>query len=88
MSDGINELVQSLQDKVRTLTDTPSFRIRGLELTPTGIYIKTASSIKDSQYQLGIGNCIGDLETPPKTPTMQPRVTAFFNNRGITRPIP
>ena len=93
LSEGIDFLVQALQDTVdSTFTELgfldPDFRVRRLELTPSGIYVVTASSTNDPQYALNIGNCIGDLDTPEKTPVIQPRLLVEHGNRGITRPTP
>lgn len=93
LSEGIDFLVQALQDTVdATFTDLglpdPNFQVRRLELTPSGIYVVTAASTTDSQYVLNIGNCIGDLDTPKKTPLIQPGLVVEYGNRGITRPTP
>ena len=93
LSEGIDFLVQALQDTVdATFTDLgfpdPDFRVRRLELTPSGIYVVTASSTTDPQYALNVGNCIGDLDTAKKTPVIQPGLLVEYGNRGITRPTP
>ncbi len=93
LSEGIDFLVQALQGAVDSVftelgLPDPDFRVRRLELTPSGIYVVTASSTTDSQYALNIGNCIGDLDTPEKTPVIQPGLVVEYGNRGITRPTP
>jgi len=88
MSDGIDFLVQNLQDTVRDLFNAPYFVVRRLELTPTGIYVVTASSTFDAQYAHRIGNCVGDLHTPKMNPMIQPAITVEYTTRGVTRPIP
>jgi hypothetical protein len=93
LSEGVDFLVQALQDTVdATFTELglpdPDFQVRRLELTPSGIYVVTAASTTDSQYVFNIGNCIGDLDTPKKTPVIQPSLVVEYGNRGITRPTP
>jgi len=87
-SDGVDALVQGLQDYVRVAFSAPAFTVRDLVLTPTGIYVVTAYTVFDEQYQFGLGNCIADLQTPTMNPVLQPKANPEYTTRGITRPVP
>jgi hypothetical protein len=76
LSDGIADLVDGLRENLGIM-------VRGLQATPTGVYIITAGSIEDVQY--GIGNCLPDLERQDTTPTVQPGLTKEYTTRGVTR---
>jgi hypothetical protein len=77
MSDGMAQLTEAL-------SDTLGVTIRRLEITPTGIYVVTATSTDDSQY--GVGTCLPDLESPNLTPVLQQKVlNRRHSSRGITR---
>lgn len=76
LSDGIAQLVDGL-------SDTLGVRVRRLELTPSGLYVVTATSVDDPQY--GIGNCLPDIEHPDVTATLQGPVTTEQTARGIIR---
>lgn len=88
LSEGIDRLVRALQDSVDGILGIEGFQVRRLELTPSGIYVITAESTLDPQYDFRIGNCIGDLSTPKLDPTTQPALVLEYESRGITRPIP
>ena len=76
LSDGIEELVAGLSESL-------GVEIRALELTPTGVYVVTATVVDDPQY--GVGNCVLAIEQPNVTPFLQHPVSIEQTARGITR---
>jgi hypothetical protein len=88
LSEGIDQLVRALQNSVDAIFGIEGFQVRRLELTPSGIYVVTAESSIDPQYEFRVGNCIGDLSTPELRPTIQPPLVVEYESRGITRPTP
>jgi hypothetical protein len=73
---------------VRDAFNAPAFTVRDLVLTPTGIYVVTANTVFDEQYEFRLGNCIGDLQTPKMNPVLQPKANPEYTTRGVTRPVP
>lgn len=90
MEDGLTTLVRGLEETVNeTWENADNFKVRRLEFTPTGIYVVTANTVSDPQYELGVGNCLGDLTSSgPRTRVTQPKKSAQYMTRGIQREVP